>query len=114
MTDHGGRAQPTGRVSVRRVATPAHRFEVRQLLNAMQLPDDARVWAQVDYEDGEAMVTVRAATGDVIGQVVVDAPAELRRALEAVVAEHRDAARDDLKRGLAYTMAAAFAGRNEG
>lgn len=109
-----GRAEPGGGVTVRRVPTEDQRSTLARMLDAVQLPDDTRVWVQATYEDGVAVVTVRAGAGGVTGEATAEASVALRDALERALKLHGDEARADLKQGWARTLSAAMAGRNEG
>ena len=105
MTTTGGESRPSGRVTGR-VLTAEHRAMADRLAQTVAVPDGARVWVQVSYEDGRGEVVVRMAHGGVQGEVRLPLPANLRALLDRLVGEHREAAAANLRHGIVQTMAA--------
>lgn len=105
MPRHGGAAQPSGRVTGQ-VVTDEHRAMAQRLAEAVAVPDGARTWVQVSYEDGRGEVVVRVEHGGVQGEVRFPLPADLRALLGRLLGQHAEAARADLRHGLVQTLAA--------
>ena len=107
-----GTAQPGGRVAVRAASAAAHEATVARMLDSLTLPDDVRIWALVSIEGDDAHLTVRAGAADVMGETAVDLPPGLAEALREQIRKLVPEAKDDLKRGLARTLAAPMVGRD--
>lgn len=112
QAEGGGAARADGAAVVRRVDAEAFERSVQILLDSIDLAAGVRTWATVRLDDGGGTLQVRAANaeGTVTASRDLPLPAEARRAIEAAVDEAEPALRDELKRSIARTLAAAALG----
>lgn len=112
--ESGGSARAEAATVVRRVDTAAFEQHVQNLLGSIELATGVRVWASVRVDpDGDAenraRLEIRAVTaaGDVTASRVVTLPTDARKAIADAVSDAEPGLRDELKRSIARTLAAA-------
>jgi hypothetical protein len=102
-----GRVQPGSRVRARRLND--YESRQRELTSAFVLPDDLRHWMTVrvdDDKDTADAVTLAVTAGRTVTLLTVEVPAEIERALRALLAEHQEELQHRLKLDMATNLLA--------